>query len=121
MDLRQDPVVATERVLRRTTENKVAQAETELVYFKSRQAEMEETYLTADETQECQPTIREEDTSSTLPESHPKECLLQKLPPSAETEEELRTDTTSDEISPEGYPRESQMVQLHKKPRCSEE
>ena len=94
MDLRQDPVVATERVLRRTRENKVAQAETELVYLKSCQAEMEETYLTADETQECQPAIREE---------------------------ELRTDTTSDEISTEGYPRESQMVQSHKKPRCSEE
>ena len=41
----QDPVVATERVTRRTTENKVAQAETELVHVKTRQAEMEEIYL----------------------------------------------------------------------------
>ena len=81
---------------------------------------MEKTYLTAQETQECQPVIRE-DTSPTLPESHPKECLLQKLPSSVEIEEEPRADTTSDEITPEGYPRESQMVQSHKKPRCSEE
>jgi len=50
--LRQDPVVATERVLRRTTENKVAQAETELIYLKSRQAEMEEAYLAAIELME---------------------------------------------------------------------
>ena len=110
-----------EIALRKAVESKFAQAEAELVHIKTRQAKMEETYLTADETQECQPAIREEDTSSTLPESHPKECLVQKLPPSAETEEELRTDTTSDEIFPEGYPRESQMVQSHKKPRCSEE
>ena len=65
--------------------------------------------FTANETQECQPAIRE-DTSPALPESHPKECLLPKLPPSVETEEELRFDTTSEEISPEGYPRESKMV-----------
>ena len=109
-----------EITLRKAAESKFAQVEAELVHVKTRQAKTEETYLTAYETQECQPVIRE-DTSPTLPESHPKECLLQKLPPSVETEEELRFDTTSDEISPEGYPRESQMVQSHKKPRCSEE
>jgi len=110
-----------EIALRKAVESKFAQAEAELVHIKTRQAEMEETYLTAHETQECQPAIREKDTSSTLPESHPKECLLQKLPSSVEIEEEPRTDTTSDEITPEGYPRESQMVQSHKKARCSEE
>ena len=109
-----------EIALRKAAESKFAQVEAELVHVKTRQAKTEETYLTAYETQECQPVIRE-DTSPTLPESHPKECLLQKLPLSVETGEELRTDTTSNEISPEGYPRESQMVQLHKKPRCSEE
>ena len=83
-----------EIALRKAAESKFAQAEAELLHVKTRQAEMEETYLTAHETQECQPAIREE---------------------------ELRTDTTSDEISTEGYPRESQMVQSHKKARCSEE
>ena len=110
-----------EIALRKAVESKFAQAEAELVHIKTRQAEMEETYLTAHETQECQPAIREKDTSSTLPESHPKECLLQKLPSSVEIEEEPRTDTTSDEITPEGYPRECQMVQSHKKSRYSEE
>ena len=110
-----------EIALRKAAESKFAQAEVELVHIKTHQAEMEETCLTANETQECQPAIREEDTSSTLPKSHPKECPLKKLPSSAETEEELGTDTTSNEISPKGYPRESQMVQSHKKPRCSEE
>ena len=110
-----------EIALRKAAESKFAQVETVLVHVKTRQAEMEETYLTAHETQECQPAIREKDTSSTLPESHPKECLLQKLPSSVETEEEPRTDTTSDEITPEGYPRESQMVQSHKKSRYYEE
>ena len=43
--LRQDLVVTMERVLRRATGNKVAQAETELVHLKSRQAEMEKAYL----------------------------------------------------------------------------
>ena len=43
--LRQDLVVTMERVLRRATGNKVAQAETELVHPKSRQAELEEAYL----------------------------------------------------------------------------
>ena len=81
---------------------------------------MEKTYLTAQETQECQP-VNMEDTSPTLPESHPKECLLQKLPSSVEIEEEPRADTTSDEITPEGYPRESQMMQSHKKSHYSEE
>ena len=110
-----------EIALRKAAESKFAQAEVVLVHVKTRQAEMEETYLTANETQECQPAIREEDTSPALPESHPKECLLQKLPSSVEIEEEPRTDTTSDEIFPEGYPRESQMVQSHKKPHRSEE
>ena len=43
--LRQDLVVTMERVLRRATENEVAQAETELVHPKSRRAELEEAYL----------------------------------------------------------------------------
>ena len=41
----QDLVTTMERVLRRATENEVAQAETELVHPKSRQAELEEAYL----------------------------------------------------------------------------
>ena len=41
----QDLVIAMKRVLRIAAENKVAQAETELVYLNSRQAEMEEAYL----------------------------------------------------------------------------
>ena len=65
-----------EIAIRKAAEGKFAQVEAELDHIKTRQAEMEETYLTADETQEFQPAIREEDTSSTLPESHPKECLL---------------------------------------------
>ena len=40
--LRQDLVVTMERVLRRATENEVAQVETKLVHLKSCQAEMEE-------------------------------------------------------------------------------
>ena len=43
--LRQDIVVTMVRVLRRATENEVAQADTELVHPKSRQAELEEAYL----------------------------------------------------------------------------
>ena len=38
-------VIAKKRVLRIVAENKVAQAETELVHLKSRQAEMEKAYL----------------------------------------------------------------------------
>ena len=45
--LRQDLVVTKERVLRRATENEVAQAETELVHLKSCQDKMEEAYLAA--------------------------------------------------------------------------
>ena len=45
--LRQDLVVTMERVLRRATQNEVAQAETELVHLKSCQAKMEEAYLAA--------------------------------------------------------------------------
>ena len=45
--LRQDLVVTMERVLRRATGNKVAQAETELVHLKSCQTEMEDAYVTA--------------------------------------------------------------------------
>ena len=44
---RQDLVVAMERVQRIATESKVAQAEIELVHLKSRQVEMEESYLVA--------------------------------------------------------------------------
>ena len=43
----QDLVVMMERVLQIVAENKVAQAETELVHLKSCQAEMEEAYLAA--------------------------------------------------------------------------
>ena len=43
----QDLVTTMERVLRRATENEVAQAETELVHLKSCQAKMEEAYLAA--------------------------------------------------------------------------
>ena len=50
--LRQDIVVTMVRVLRRATENEVAQAETELVHLKSCQAEMEEAYLVAIELME---------------------------------------------------------------------
>ena len=73
------------------------------------------------EIQECQHAIRKEDSSLTLSESRLKECLLENPPHSVGTEEELRTDTTAEEISPEDYPGESQMVQSHKKPRRFED
>ena len=41
----QDLIITMKRVLRIVAENKVAQAETELVHLKSRQAEMEKAYL----------------------------------------------------------------------------
>ena len=120
MDLRQDPVVATERVLRRTRENKVAQAETELVYLKSCQAEMEETYLTAHETQECQPAIGKEDSSLILTEPQLKGRIHENLPSLNGTEEEPWT-STNDWTFPEGYPRKDQMWPPWKRPRCSKE
>jgi len=54
---------------RKAVESKFGQAGAELVHIKTRQAEMEETYLAANKIQECQPAIREEDTSTLLLDS----------------------------------------------------
>ena len=60
--------------------------------------------IRVNEIQECQPITRKEDSSLIQIEPHLKECLLENPPHSVGTEEELRTDTTADEISPEDYP-----------------
>ena len=57
--------------------------------------------------QECQPVTRKEDSSLIQIEPHLKECLLENLPPSVETEGKLRTVATADEILPEDYTGES--------------
>ena len=119
-----------ETTQRLTAEIKLARAETELAKLRAHMIKMkckEEAYLAAMELvqnqahrnlktwmesdptqvrkiQECQPAIRKEDSSLIPTESQVKECLLRNLPSSIGTEEELRTVTTADEISPENYP-----------------
>ena len=109
-----------EIALRKSAESKFAQAEAELVHIKTSQAEMEETYLTANETQECQPAIGKEDSSLILTEPQLKGRIHENLPSLNGTEEEPWT-STNDWTFPEGYLRKDQMWPPWKKPRHSKQ
>jgi len=137
---RQDLVIAMERDLRIAADNKVAQVEMEEAYVvaielmknkvdHSLKTWMESDSIRVDEIQELldmlpeeyQPAIRKEDFSLVPTEPQVKECILENLLLPVEAEEEWRTVTTTDEISPKDHPEESQMEQPHKKPRHSED
>ena len=109
-----------EIALRKAAESKFAQAEVVLVHVKTRQAEMEETYLTANETQECQPAIGKEDSSLILTEPQLKGRIHENLPSLNGTEEQPWI-STNDWTFPEGYSTKDQMCLSWKKPRRSEE
>jgi hypothetical protein len=81
---------------------------------------MEETYLIANETQECQPAIGKEDSSLILTEPQLKGRIHENLPSLNGTEEQPWT-STNDWTFPEGYPRKDQMWPPWKRRRCSKE
>jgi len=109
-----------EIALRKAAESKFAQAEVVLVHVKTRQAEMEETYLTANETQECQPAIGKEDSSLILTEPQLKGRIHENMSSLNGTEEQPWT-STNDWTFLEGYPRKDQMWPPLKRPHCSKE
>ena len=122
----QDLVVTMERVLRRATGNKVAQAKTELDYLKSRQAYLaaiellknkadhtlktwiESDSIRVDKMQELldmppaeyQPAIMKKDIPLISVVRRQEDLPLKSLSPSVDTEEKSRTNTANDRIFP---------------------
>ena len=111
----QDLVVAMERVQRIATESKVAQAEIELVHLKSRQVEMEESYLVAIELMKNKADRTRVVLDSRRQDPRVARPAARGVP--ACHQEGLFTEAM---IFAEDYPRKDQMCKLWKKPRCYE-